>query len=247
LGGNVARNSKRRRMTPEHISQAIAKDAELQKLFGEHATFVATNATYGGNSNHADWSWRPQFSHGGLVILPSGPIPTQLSTPPSPPLSYSLFEYVCRSLDYLAMIGSHLSRMKLQEDQWRRYYLNHFYPSRSHIEKEKKEMKEIGSSSSTPTATPKWRDILIDVYNPTSFASFVDTRPSTTIFPSEKHDSSIVGSNGKYVIPTIIRLSNLRKVNEPSIVDQSKFESRWNELSEGMFIGFDWSNVFAAG
>jgi hypothetical protein len=274
LGGNATREARSRRVTSEFLTTSIFADDSLTALFGPHSTILPSSITYRG-----EWSWRPRYIYGGLGTLPflNTKLPdtttaaTMVSTSDLSPLSlrYSLFEYVCRSFDYLAMIGSQLSRMKLQEDEWRRYYLNHYYSSTQSIHFDKKETKEIGSSSSsststsaststsTATATLKWRDILIDVYDPTSLPTFVYTRPSTTIFPTddkqEHHHydpltTSTLGHTRRYVIPTIIRLSAERRVGDAAVVnDQYRFIDRWNELSQGMFIGFDWANVFAAG
>jgi hypothetical protein len=259
LGGNKATEMQSSRITPETITQAIDGDPELRRMMLPHATTAG------------DWSWRQRYTMGGLATLP----PIQPLSHPSDSLRpfgwphylrFSLAEHVCRSLDYLAMAGLQSARIKLQEDLWRRQYLNAYYSGssgrvtidRSHESKsDTKTMVNIASSGGIG-APPSWQDILIDVYDPAEAQNFLYTRPSTSVFPTEKvsaasasavavSSASLSGAVSRYAVPTVLRLAKERTAGDHATVAQADFESRWNELSEGMFNGFDWNNVFAAG
>jgi hypothetical protein len=90
------------------------------------------------------------------------------------------------------------------------------------------------TSSSVPvTATP------VALAPPTSLLSRSHSSSSSST-ASTQHQQ-------RYGVPTVLRFAHERVAGAPAIVSQSDFEMRWNNLSEGLFAGFDWSNVFAAG
>jgi hypothetical protein len=261
LSARVARDSNysSRMIGQKTIARCVELDSELRSLFISRATLSIF-----------DWTLRPRYTLGGVwEQTPIQPLQRQVSpkrlTFPQM-IDLSLTEYICRSLDYLLMVGPLNARMKVIEDGWRRQYYRAYYAN-------SKSGAGSDSKSAHVEARPDPSKILLNVFDAATYRTFINARPNMTLYPAtplpvpsspaSTTDAAAVDTKVnalinslpggttavRYGIPTLMsRLGkHERALGADAICGRDQFLKNWNQLTCAVFEGFDWSNVIVAG